>query len=148
MDLNPAAEISNSIKGRWTGERVCAEPGEHHARSAVTVTEAPLSDEDDTVSRIFARLSCGLHQRQRAAFSGVILIRWAICWFSRPSAASSTIRARSTRRAGMERTRAIRCRVCLCSEFSSTAAAVRVPCIVPQYGRIPNINISTYDALL
>ena len=64
--------------------------------------------------------------RQRAAFSGVILIRWSICWFSRPSAASSTIRARSTHRAGMERARAIRCRACLCSEFSSTAAAVRI----------------------
>jgi hypothetical protein len=47
--------------------------------------------------------------------------------FSRPSAASSTIRARSTTRAGAERCRARRSSAVLCSELSSIRSAVRIP---------------------
>jgi hypothetical protein len=43
----------------------------------------------------------------------------------------------------MERARAIRSRACLCSRFSSTAAAVRILCTLSQYGRIRNIIIIT-----
>ena len=65
--------------------------------------------------------------RHRATFSGVMCIRRAIWLFSKPSAASSTIRARSTRRTGSERCRAIRSSADFRSGLNSTGAATRTP---------------------
>src|SRR6266481_818943 len=85
--------------------------------------------------------------RQRATFSGVMPIRCAICWFSRPSAACNTIRARSTTRAGSERCLAHRSSSFLCSGLRSTGGAIRIP-RPPWYmdARLLIID-ANYDAL-
>jgi hypothetical protein len=85
--------------------------------------------------------------RQRAAFSGVMPIRAAIRPFSKPSAASKTMRARSTTRAGNERCRASRSSVVLCSGLRKIAGAVRILSRPPQYGRRLSIIVSIYDAV-
>ena len=64
--------------------------------------------------------------RHRAAVSGMMPMRCAICLFSSPAAANSTIRALSTTRAGWERARASRCKAVLCSGSSRIAGAVRM----------------------
>ena len=64
--------------------------------------------------------------RQRAAFLGVIFKVAAISRSCLPSAASSTMRERSTRRAGSERARARCSRAWRCSVFRMTGRATRM----------------------
>jgi hypothetical protein len=64
--------------------------------------------------------------RHRAAVSGMMPISAAICLFSRPSEARSTVPARSTTRAASERRRARRCNAVFCSGLNNTIRALRM----------------------
>jgi hypothetical protein len=64
--------------------------------------------------------------RHRDTFFGVIFIRAAICMSCWPSPANSTMRARSTTRAGSDRLRARCSKVARCSELKVMAGAIRI----------------------
>jgi hypothetical protein len=70
--------------------------------------------------------------RQPDTFLGVIFIAAAICLSCRPSAANSTIRARSTTRAASDRLRAHCSKVACWSELKAMAGAIRIHDLLPQ----------------
>src|SRR5271157_2203731 len=85
--------------------------------------------------------------RQRDAFLDVIFMAAAICLSCRPSAANSTIRARSTTRAGSERLRAHCCKAACWSAGKVMAGAIRIHEVSCLLDGRRTIKVVTYDAL-
>src|SRR5690348_4103004 len=76
--------------------------------------------------------------RHRDTFLGVIFIAAAICLSCRPSAANSTIRARSTTRAGSDRLRAHCSKAACWSELKVMAGAIRIRWVLLPIRRVRN----------